>query len=341
MTNKHLRVFRIALTGAYIAIPFAAALGTYRGWLFQSSTPNTTSTNVVVGGLIALVTATMFAEHAGVFARAASGRSVLISVAYWLAAVVWVAAAVRLVPDDRIGGAVLVGSMSALMLGGVFHLSRFAGTFARYWPSAFMTATPVPVAPRVSVSSSSDESQSQSGEPATLDRIDIAANIWKIALRFLGGVAALLILAQLQKGTPYDGLPRGLLYVGAILLGALAIRSLPRRSPAISLASDGISIRRDLCAIRHLSWPEIIGFEMKYSMGNTFLVIHVKDADALIARCGPISRWSMGRSQAMFGSPVRIPLAWLKCDPNWLSQKANEMMATSRMSHRPSEVADR
>jgi len=341
MTDKHRRVFRIGLIGAYIAIPFAAALGTYQGWLFQSSTPSTTSTNIFVVGLIALVAATMHAEHAGVFARAASGRDGLISVAYWLGAIVWVAAVVRFVPDNRTGGAVLIGPMSALMLGGVFHLSRFAGTFTRSWTAAIMTATPVAVAPRVSVSSSSDESPPQSGESATPDRVDIAANIWMIALRFLGGATAFLILAQLLKGTSYDGFPRDAFYVGAILLGALAIRSLPRRAPILSLASDGISIRRDLCAIRHLSWSEVIGFEMKSSVGNTFLVIHVGDADALIARCGPISRWIMGQSQAMFGSPVRIPVAWLKCDRNWLWQKANEMLATSRRSHRRSETADR
>jgi hypothetical protein len=78
-------------------------------------------------------------------------------------------------------------------------------------------------------------------------------------------------------------------------------------------------------------------------MANTFLVIQVRNADALIAQCGPISRWIMGQSQAMLGSPVRIPVAWLQCDPNWLWQKVNEMLAArkngkpSRMSHRPSE----
>ena len=169
------------------------------------------------------------------------------------------------------------------------------------------------------------------------DRVDIAANIGKIALRLLGGAAAFLILAQVLRGTSYDGFPRGVFYVGAIFLGVLAVRSLPNRAPALSLASDGISIRRDLCAIRHLPWAEIIGFEMKSAMGNTFLVIQVRNANALVAQRAPISRWIMGQSQAMFGSPVRIPVAWLKCDPNWLWQKVNEMLATSRISHRPPE----
>jgi len=337
MSGKHVPVFRTALIGAYIAIPLAVALGTYQGWLFQSSTPSTANTNIVVVGLIALVAATVLAEHAGAFERTAAGRDVLKGVAYWLGAFVWVAAIVRFVPYNRTGATVLLGPLTALMLGGIFHLSRFAGACTRSWTAAIMTATPVPVAPPISGSPPSQEMPVRSGESTQSDRVDIAANIGKIALRLLGGAAAFLILAQVLRGTRYDGFPRGVFYVGALFLGALAIRSLPSRAPALSLVSDGISIRRDLCAIRHLSWAEIVGFEMKSSLGNTFLVIHVKDANALIAQCGLISRWVMGQSQVMFGSPVRIPVAWLKCDQNWLWQKANEMLATSRISHRPPE----
>jgi hypothetical protein len=330
MSVQYQRLFRVALIGVYVAIPIAVTFGTYEGWLFQSSTPNATSTNIVVVGLIALLAATMLAEHLGVFQRAASGRDVLKAVGYWLGALLWVAAIVRLVPDNRIGGSVLIGPLSALMLAGMFHLARFAGTFTRSLTTAIMTATPVAVAPPISGSTSSLEVSARSGESTEPDRVDIAANVGQIALRFLGGTAAFLILPQVLRGTSYDGFYRGIFYVGAIILGALAIRSLSSRGPALSLASDGISIRRDLCAIRHLSWAQIIGFEMKSSVGNTFLVIHVKDANGLIAQRGPISRWFMGQSLAMFGSPVRIPIGWLKCDPNSLWQKANEMLMANR-----------
>ena len=62
------RCFLKALIKIYIMIPIALALGTYRGWLFQSSTPDTTNTTIVVFGLIALFAATMLAEHVGAFA---------------------------------------------------------------------------------------------------------------------------------------------------------------------------------------------------------------------------------------------------------------------------------
>jgi hypothetical protein len=337
MIHKHVRMFRTALFAAYIAIPLAMALGTYLGWLFQSSTP---SSKFAVVGLIALMAATMFAEYTGEFERAAAGRDVLKGIAYWLGAIVWVAAVVRIVPGSRTGATVLIGPPSALILGGVFHLSRFAGTCTRSWTAAIMAPAPMPMAPPNFGSSSSQVIPAWSAQSTRSDQVDIAANTGKIALRLLGGVAVLLMLAYLARGTSYDGFATGLSYVGAIFLGVLALRSLPNRAPALSLASDGISIRRDLCAIRHLPWSEIIGFEMKSAMANTFLVIQVRNANALIAEGGPLSRWIMGQSQTMFGSPVRIPVAWLKCDPNWLWQKVNEMLAT-RKNGKPSQISHR
>jgi hypothetical protein len=340
MTGKHMRMFRTALIGAYIAIPPSLALGTYLGWLFQSRTPNT---NIAVCGLIALVAATIVAEYAGVFERVAAGRDILKGIAYCLGSIVWVAAVVRSVPDNSTGATVLIGPFSALMLAGVFYLSRFVGTCTRSWTAAIMTSAPTPMAPPDFGSSTSQEIPVWSGGSPQSDQVDIAANRRKIAVRLLVGAAMFLILAQVARGSSYGSFASGAFYVGAIFVGAMALRSLPRRAPALSLASDGISIRRDLCAIRHLPWSEIISFEMKSAMANTFLVIQVRNANALIAQCGPISRWMMGQSQAMFGSPVRIPVAWLECDPNWLWQTVNKMLVArkngepSRMSQRPLE----
>jgi hypothetical protein len=154
MIHKHVRMFRTALFAAYIAMPLAMTLGTYLGWLFQSSTP---SSKFAVVGLIALMAATMFAEYTGEFERAAGGRDVLKGIAYWLGAIVWVAAVVRLVTDSRTGATVLIGPLSALILGGVFHLSRFAGTCTRSWTAAIMAPAPMPMAPPNFGSSSSKE----------------------------------------------------------------------------------------------------------------------------------------------------------------------------------------
>jgi hypothetical protein len=61
MTPKYGRIFRMALTGAYAAIPLALALGTYQGWTFQSSMSNT---NIPVVGPVGLIATTALAEDA-------------------------------------------------------------------------------------------------------------------------------------------------------------------------------------------------------------------------------------------------------------------------------------
>jgi hypothetical protein len=185
MSGKCVQMFRTALIGAYVAIPFALAFGTYQGWLCQPAMPSPSNTNIAVTGLITLVAATMFAEHAGAFERAASGRDALIAIAYWLGAMIWAVAIVRLVPDNRAGATLLIGPMSALMLGGAFYLSRFAGMWTRSWTAAIMTATPMPVAPPISEGPASQKVTAWSGDSSQSDRVDVPANRGKIALKLL------------------------------------------------------------------------------------------------------------------------------------------------------------
>jgi hypothetical protein len=327
MIPRHLRIFGTVLIGAYAAIPLALALATYQGWLFHSSAR---STSIPALGLVALIAATLLAEHAGAFPRATAGGHVLKWLAYWIAAFVWMVIVVRRAPENRAGAVMLIGPCSALMLAGVFYLARFAGTCTRYLTTATMTAVPVPMAPPPAGAAGPQEVPGQPGASTQSAQVDIAANTTGIALRLLGGIAWLLIFAQFLRGTSHDEFVPAMFYAGAVLLGIMALRSLPKRAPALSFAADGISIRRDLSTVRHLPWHEVIGFEMKSQMAHTFLVIHLRDANAFIARRGPISRFFMSYSQATIGSPLRIPVFWLKCDPRWLLQKANEMLMASR-----------
>lgn len=248
-----------------------------------------------------------------------------------------VLATVRLVPNSRAGATVLIGPMAALVPGGVFYLARFVGTCTRVWSKAIMSAASMPVPAPVFGNSLSEEMPIACKAATQSERVDVAANTGKIWMRFLGGIAGMLVLAQVVKPTDYAVFAETFSYLAAIFLAAMALRSLPNRAPALSLSAEGISVRRDLCAITHLPWAEIIGFEMKSAFANTFLVIQVKHADELIAQSRPISRWVMGQSLAMFGSPVRIPVSWLKCDPGWLWQKVNEMLMHARASNHPSK----
>ncbi|HJS89890.1 MAG TPA: STM3941 family protein [Steroidobacteraceae bacterium] len=332
MVIRHVRTFGAGLTVVYGSLALALAFGTFRGWFFQSDKPET---RIAVVGLIVLIVATMLAEYVGAFKRSAAGRDALKGLAYWCGAIVWVLAVVRLVPDNRAGATVLIGPVAALMLAGVFYVARFAGTCTRAWANAIMPAASMPVPAPVLGNSLSEELPNEAIESG---RVDVAANTGKICVRFLGGIAGMLILAQVVKRTDYAVSAETICYITAIFLAAMALRSLPNRAPALSLSAEGISVRRDLCAITRLPWAEIVGFEMKSALGNTFLVIQVKDAEELIAQRRPISRWVMGQSVAKFGSPVRIPVSWLKCDPGWLWQKVNEMLMNARPSNHPSKA---
>ena len=322
MVIRHVRTFGAGLTVVYGGVALAVAFGTYRGWLFQSDKPDT---RIAVVGLIALIVATMLAEHAGAFKRSAAGRDALKALAYWLGAIVWAIAVVRFVPDNRTGATVLIGPLAALMLAGVFYLSRFAGTCMRLWTSVMMPATSMPVPAPTSGDSLGREMPIARHEPSQSERVDIAANTGKICLRFVCGIAGLLVIAQLVRRMNYGVSAETILYVGAAYLLVMALRSIPSRGPALSLSAEGVSIRRDLCAIKHLPWAEIVGFEMKSAFANTFIVIRVRHPDELIAQSRPISRWFLGQSLIMFGSPVRVPVSWLKCDQGWLWQRVNEM----------------
>lgn len=162
-------------------------------------------------------------------------------------------------------------------------------------------------------------------------RVEIAPNRLAVLLRTLGFVAlaALMgpVLYRIEKGTLSP-------IAFAIAFGTPAasillwfVWTLTAIGPAMTLGDTGLSMQRGLCAMRRLTWPEISGFELRTSGLNTFLVVHVRDADSLIAHQSVVGQWLMRQSRKTFGSPIRIPTAWLKCDRDWLLRTANDMLA--------------
>jgi hypothetical protein len=98
------------------------------------------------------------------------------------------------------------------------------------------------------------------------------------------------------------------------------------RGAAMAMDENGIAIRRSISSsIDRLPWPDISYFGLKSVLHGTYLVIYLKNPEAIIAKQGVITRWFMGQSLNMFGSPVRIPLFALKCDQNWLVQTADAL----------------
>ena len=95
----------------------------------------------------------------------------------------------------------------------------------------------------------------------------------------------------------------------------------------MAIDSTGISIRRGIWFITHLSWIEITGFDLKISVAGYYLVIGVKNPEAIRAKQSIYGRYAMGQRERMFGSPVCIPTFVLKCNSQWLLQIANEFKA--------------
>ena len=319
------RAIRISLWVAYGVAAALAALGTYRGWLFKSHTSGADPTVIV---LIALIVGTMLAERGGAFGDRAGWTNLLKAAAFWAAAITWVVLAASRVANTAAGTTLAFGPMYALLLAGLFQFIRFGARRAPWWSAALtrslQTSAPLPSvtpgpAPMVDLSASPGEAPG---------RIDIAFNRMACVVR----IGVFLALIAVMAPAMYL-LTRSMLepiVIGAVAALGLAwfLWTLSAVGPALSLGSAGLSIRRGLSGIRQLAWHEISGFELRTAGLYAFLVVQVRDGESLIARQGVLGQWIMRQSQKTFGSPVRIPTAWLKCDRNWLLHTANSMLAT-------------
>ncbi|MGH9350709.1 MAG: STM3941 family protein, partial [Terriglobia bacterium] len=162
-------------------------------------------------------------------------------------------------------------------------------------------------------------------------RVEIAANRMAGLLRLFAFVAFAALMGPalylFEKGT-LSPIVFGIVFgTPAAFVLLWFLWALTAMGPAMTLGDAGLSMQRGLCATRRLAWPEISGFELRTSNLYAFLVVHVRDAESLIAAQGVVGRWLMRQSQKTFGSPVRIPTSWLKCDRDWLLQTANDMLA--------------
>jgi hypothetical protein len=104
----------------------------------------------------------------------------------------------------------------------------------------------------------------------------------------------------------------------------LSGRYLIGSGPAVAMDPAGLRIRRGLTVPMQIPWGDITTVSLTNLYTNWYLVVGVRNPDAIIMSRRGLSRWLLGRSNAMFGSPVRIPTSILKCDRDWLAQKASE-----------------
>lgn len=328
LTGTQIRLIRMSTWVVYGTAAALATIGTYNGWLFKSHTKGTDPAAIV---FVTLLGATLLAQKAGAFPEVAAWKALLKAIGYCALALLWVGFAMRRVPDTAAGVTLVMGPTYALLLAGMFYFTRFAARRAPWWSStltrSLQSSKPLPPstpgsAPMVDLTASGRE---LSG------RVEIAPNRMAVLLRTLGfmAFAALIgpVLYLIEKGT-LSPVAFGIVFGTPATLGLLwSLWTLTANGPAMTLGQTGLSVQRGLCAIRRLAWPEIKGFELRKSGLNAFLVVHVRDAESLIAHQSVVGQWLMRQSQKTFGSPIRIPTGWLKCDRDWLLQTANDMLA--------------
>jgi len=327
LTGSQIRLIRTSVGLAYGAVAALATIGTYDGWLFKSHT-GTTDPAVLV--FIALLGATLLAQKAGAFPEVAAWKNLLKAIGYCALAFLWIGLVTRKVPDTAAGVTLLMGPTYALLLAAMFYFTRFAARRVPWWSSALtrslQTSKLMPpaapgAAPMVDLPASGRE---LSG------RVEIAANRIAGLLRLLGFVAFAALMGPalylFEKGT-LSPIVFGIAFgTPATLVLLWFLWALTAIGPAMTLGDTGLSMQRGLCATRRLTWSEISGFELRTSGLYAFLVVRVRDAESLIAAQGVVGRWLMRQSQKTFGSPIRIPTAWLKCDRDWLLRVANDML---------------
>jgi hypothetical protein len=328
LTRSQIRLIRASTGVVYGAVAALATIGTYDGWLFRSHTKGTDPAVIVLIGLLAV---TFLAQKAGAFPEVAAWKTLLKAIGYCALAFLWIGLVTRQVPDTASGVTLLMGPTYVLLLAGMFYFTRFAAKRGTWWSSALtrslQTSRPLPPsipgsAPMVNLSASGRDLSGY---------VEIAANRMAGLLRLLAFVAFAAVMGPtlylFEKGTLSPiafGVAFGTPAAFVLLWFLWALTAI---GPAMTLGSTGLSMQRGLCATRRLTWPEISGFELRTSGLYAFLVVHVREAESLIAAQGVVGRWLMRQSQKTFGSPVRIPTSWLKCDRDWLLQTANDMLA--------------
>lgn len=112
--------------------------------------------------------------------------------------------------------------------------------------------------------------------------------------------------------------------VAIVLFGGgeiyLAFR-LARPGPALIVNRMGITDKVSAFSAGFLSWSDIEGFGY-YEVGRQpFLIVHLTDPDAVLARMGPVTRAAMRPGMRTAGSPVWIPVRMLPISFDELAQE--------------------
>ena len=316
--TRRASLLKWSLFTAYAAMVLFAAVELGQGGVSGSSL----MVRVFPIGLLVLIAATMFVQK---YANEASrGRAdILKAIGCFAGIFPCVIIAVKFFPDTQITVTVLSALIFSGIFVGLYYLMRFLGVGFRAMTSALMTTqTMITRAPDTSVL------EKEAGSDRLSDRVEIQLDYRTIILRFLGICSlAFLYWWFYARSNIFGKVVIPLAYLFATIQIS---RYLIGRGPAMVMDNAGIALHRNISSIHELHWSEITTLELRSHYSGAYLVIGLKDPEALIAKRGALGRWSMRQSKNMFGSPIRIPTFFLKCDRNWLARTAGEFKLRSK-----------
>jgi hypothetical protein len=309
-------VFKRSLIAAYVGVAIVSGIGLARGW---SNSSAGVLRQLVSCLILALCAATLFVQNTQGNQRPFAVFDILKSIACMFGALAWLVIAIRIVPETSLGSVMVMIPTMGLFLCGMYYLS---GPFSSMWRAATAVwlkseTLPLPV-------------PYQESPPSNLlnsvpDRLEVAVNYAAIAGRFFAGI--FLVGAFWWLFERDSGIAAIILGLVGLLITHHILRMVLGHGPGLVMTNEGLSIRRGIGTVTDLRWADITTIELKASMGATALVIGVRHPDSLLARYKGYTRWSMRRTQEMFGGPVRVRVFALKCNGQWLAQKASAYVA--------------
>ena len=310
------RVAQRYLYFGYGVVGAAILLGALRGWLHPKS-PWTTE--LIPALVFVLILATYLVRGPTAFQPPStySGRHALLDIlkaaGCFLAMFAWVIATVRLVPDTRIGVAIVIGpAMAAVGLGG-FYVWRVLRLVTAGVIKPLSAWQPMPdgtagsAAPSVAVDTSAQS-------------LRVPLDYRAVVLRLILSVSVMFVLWWILGRTRVD--ISVITVLTLVFVGYLLARVLVGRGPALVIGPKGLSVRAGVGSVREMSWAEIAGFALRTNRFSSVLVIQMRDPESLIARQGAYRRWSMRQGLQIFGSPAYVSASFLRCDQRWLLDAA-------------------
>jgi hypothetical protein len=309
-------VFKRSLIAAYVGVAVISGIGLAHGW---SSSSSGVLRQVISCLILVLCAATLFVQNMSGNQRPFALFDILKFIACMFGALAWVLVATGIVPDTSLGSVIVMIPTMGLFLWGMYYLS---GPFGSMWRAA----TAVWLKPQtVLLSVPYQYSPVSDVQDTAPDRLEVPVNYAAIAGRSFGGI---FLIAAFWWLFERDSLVAAIILgLGGLIVTYHTLLMILGRGPGLVMTDKGLSIRRGIGTVTNLPWTDITTIELKASMGATALVIGVRDPESFVARAKGYARWSMRKTQDMYGSPVRVPVFALKCDGQWLAKRAVEFSA--------------